>query len=566
MKLIVSIILCLLTGFPAKAQVWKSNAFPTIIQLFPPLEGELKVNGTFAEPRMNHFHAGIDLKTEERTGLPVFAAEEGYISRIKIAPNGYGNALYITHPTLGITTVYAHLESFDSTFQQWTKAQQYLRKSFELDTLLPPTLFKVTKGQFIAFSGNSGSSGGPHLHFEVRNTKTEFALNPLRFGLKVKDTKSPEIKSVKVYQVDNGFYSQAGKNFAVLKIGNNYQTEKINVAPGKIALAIQAFDQQDFTPLNKNGVRSIKVVKDGKLIFQWQVDTIDFGKTKFVHSMLDYSEKIQGGKDFYLTCKLPNNNYPFAYSNTVDDGLISLQQGDSAFIECVLEDYAGNISKVSLQLSAVLNDSNAPFTNNLDVWNTNLFSAAPSKTTFYDNIQGQIITDSSKKSPWLSPRFTIKTPVWTPIHTSLPIQIDGSKLSGSQKSKAIIVQETPDGKKKALKSQWIGNFLCANATEIGSYGIQTDRQKPSIRMLNFHSKKKTYSGKSIEIQIDDELSGIDSYSGSIDGKWVLFSYDAKNKRLSYTFDENCPSGEHQLSLIVTDICNNINQLTISFKN
>lgn len=559
-------ILCLLTGFPAKAQVWKSNAFPTIIQLFPPLDGDLKVNGTFAEPRLNHFHAGLDLKTDERIGLPVRAAEDGYISRIKIASNGYGNALYVTHPALGITTVYAHLDAFDTIYQQWTIAQQYQKERFEIDTLLSPTLFKVSKGQKIAFSGNTGSSGGPHLHFEVRNTQTELALNPMRFGLKITDTKAPEIKSLKVYQVDNGFYSYKGKNYPVKKLNNDYQTDRIIVSPGKIALSIQAFDQQDLTPLNKNGVRSIKILKEGSLIYHWQVDTIDFGKSKYVHAMLDYSEKVTLGKDYYLACKLPNNLYPFAYPKLFNEGIISLNLGDSAIITCLLEDFAGNISKLTSILSATAPSlAIKSYTSNF-LWAVQGFQVKASASTFYDKVFLNLKVDSSKKTSWVGSRYYFSTPIWIPIHESFVIQLDGSKISPDKKEKAVIVQETPDGKRKALKSSWQGNNLTANALEVCTYGIQLDSKKPRIKLLNFHSKHHVFEGKSIEIEIEDNLSGIAKYKGTIDGNWVLFSFDAKNKRLSYQFDEKCPSGEHQLSLIVTDNCNNIQQLSILFKN
>ncbi len=155
--------------------------------LLLPLQTEVSLAGNFAELRRNHFHMGLDFRTNSKENYPVYAVEDGYVSRVLISSNGYGKCIYINHPNLGITSVYAHLNSFNSTLEDWTDKTQYSIQKNTLDSILPENLIRISRGQQIAFSGNSGSSSGPHLHFEIRNMVTEKTMNPLRFYPQIQD-------------------------------------------------------------------------------------------------------------------------------------------------------------------------------------------------------------------------------------------------------------------------------------------------------------------------------------------------------------------------------------------
>ena len=142
-----------------------------------PLEIPLILSGTFAELRSNHFHSGLDIKTQQQSGLKVMAAASGFVSRIKVSHFGYGKALYITHPN-GYTTVYAHLQNFNPEIDAYIKHRQYKNESYEIELFPKAGELLVNNGDIVAYSGNTGGSGGPHLHFEIRN-KQEHPMNPM---------------------------------------------------------------------------------------------------------------------------------------------------------------------------------------------------------------------------------------------------------------------------------------------------------------------------------------------------------------------------------------------------
>ncbi|HZH68133.1 MAG TPA: M23 family metallopeptidase, partial [Chitinophagales bacterium] len=241
-----------------------------------PLDGKLYISGTFGEPRPNHYHSGLDFKTNQEIGKKVYAADAGYISRIKVSAYGYGHALYMNHPS-NLTTVYAHLDEFSEPIKQWVKSIQYELQSFEIDTVLKEKLFLFEKGDQIALSGNSGGSAGPHLHFELRNTYSEVAINPMAF-LKVEDQTPPTINQLRIYPIQNSFFDHKGIPVRLKPTSkNSWSGGFVEVPEGEIILSLQAFDQQDLT-LNKNGIPTVKMFVNGQLVFLRQKDSINFSE------------------------------------------------------------------------------------------------------------------------------------------------------------------------------------------------------------------------------------------------------------------------------------------------
>ena len=254
-----------------------------------PLDIPIQLSGNFGELRPNHFHAGFDIKTQQKEGLNIYAVADGYVSRIKISIYGYGKAIYITHPN-GYTSVYGHLQKASGTIQDKIIELQYDQKSYEIEAFFKPNEILVTKGQVIAISGNTGGSEGPHLHFEFRENKTENALNPLLFGLNVKDTKKPAVSSLMVYPIDNESVVNSSKRPIALNLtlqaDGTYVSEKV-LASGKIGFGITTSDYDDVS-FNNNGTYKTQVSDNGKTIFSYEFDKIAFEEARFINAFIDY--------------------------------------------------------------------------------------------------------------------------------------------------------------------------------------------------------------------------------------------------------------------------------------
>jgi hypothetical protein len=269
----------------------KHADYPKGYFMFPIKPGQTNfLTGNMGELRSNHFHGGLDIRTEGREGLPIYAAADGYVSRIKVTTGGYGNALYITHPN-GYVTVYGHIRNYNKLIGGFLRRQQYNSKSFEIDVLPDRDLLKVKKGEIVAFSGNTGGSGGPHLHFEIRDTLDNL-LNPLYFGFdEIKDHVSPTVTKLAIKPLDigarvEGEFSRA--EYTPQKTGaSHYSISQPIQVWGQIGLEILAFDMSDGTQ-NKNGVTCMEVKLDDKEIYTHHLEMLSFEVNKHINVHIDY--------------------------------------------------------------------------------------------------------------------------------------------------------------------------------------------------------------------------------------------------------------------------------------
>ena len=212
-----------------------------------PLDIQPRLNANFGEMRPNHFHMGLDLNTQAKENLPVFAPADGFVSRVKIESGGFGRAIYLNHPN-GLTTVYAHMNMFMPEVEKFLEKKQYEQESWKIDLQVPVALFKVRKGQIIGYSGNTGASEGPHVHFEIRDTKTENCLNPLMFGVDMQDHVAPDLYQLVFYDYDKSIYEQLPVMVGLVKKGNAYYPiKKIELPYEKVMIGIIARDRLDFS-------------------------------------------------------------------------------------------------------------------------------------------------------------------------------------------------------------------------------------------------------------------------------------------------------------------------------
>ena len=376
-----------------------------------PLDIPILLSGSFGELRSNHFHAGIDIKTQGKEGLNVFATADGYISRIKVQQFGYGKAIYITHPN-GFTTVYGHLSKFADKIEKYVKLIQYKKENYTTGNLyFKKDKFSVKKGEIIAYSGDTGGSGGPHLHYEIRDTETEHVINPLLFGLKVEDTTAPTFQALKVYALSSDArINQQRKNFQIpiknIGIGK-YIADRIT-ASSVISFGVNVFDRFNKAP-NKNGVYSLEMLVNGQRFYYHDVETFSFSESKFLNLHIDYTHYKKYKRRYQKTHKVSSNKLS-TYEDLINDGKINIQKNLNYTIEIIAKDFEGNTS--SLKIPIARKESNAIFTEQKDTTaykviakkfnkfkQQNVTVAFP-KRTFYEDVY--LDFKLSKKSSKLS--------------------------------------------------------------------------------------------------------------------------------------------------------------------
>jgi len=571
----LSFIVFVLTAGTLIGQTYPKDYFRS------PMDITIKLAGNFGELRPNHFHAGIDITTAGVENLAVRAAADGYVSRIKISPWGYGKAIYITHPN-GYTTVYGHLNSFNTAIGDWAESQQYIAESFEVDIYPKPNELTVKKGDQIGYSGNTGSSGGPHLHFEIRDSKTEEALNPLLFGLPVSDNVPPVPVMLAVYAVGDGAYvngTKGMKKIPLVKSGNKFVFQNAAdsvLVYGDIGFGIDTYDKETLAH-GKNGVYGIKLRSAGKTIYSHRLERIPFEDSRYINCFVDYEEHERTGKYFQLSYLLPNNELP-VYDSVVNRGLVSHTDGKYHWYTYEITDVYGNKSLVEFKVKALpknpenkdVNNVTVPFAQVL-VWNQenrieeDQFTFSTPAKSVYKNVQFRW-TSTKATGSRLTPTIGINDR-YTSLHKVCTLSI---KMAANTEmtDKLVLCREKDKGGIAAIGGTWNGNGMTAEIKDFGKYFVMRDTTAPTLKPMNFDKGKVAdtvfTSMKTIQFKVGDNLSGVKKYRGTLDGKWVLFEYEPKKDRLQYTFDEHCGKGKHELVMVVTDAVGNKTSFTRTF--
>ena len=528
-----------------------------------PIKPPFFFSGNFGELRASHFHSGLDFRTQGRTGIPVFAAKDGYISRIGVSPSGYGNALYMNHPD-GTTTVYGHLERFHPKLEEYLREKQYDKESFAVNISPFANEFIFKKGEPIAWSGNSGSSGGPHLHFEIRDTKSEYPCNPLLYGLGIVDNSPPKISAVYVYPLtEKSSVGQMNskKRFETIPIPGGYQLR--NNLPielfGEIGFGIQADDDYSGTGL-KCGIFSANLLCDGIPVFGFKMDKFPFEDSRYANSQADYEEKIKSHRWVQRLYKQPGN-YLNIYDPSGNNGILNLDDGKAHQFEVIVCDAFKN--KTSLKFRTISRKSQLPFMNQpftkkflfdqSNEFDNDQIKIGIPKGALYDNLD--FTWKSSPKPSGCYSALQFVQSRFVPLHKPYSISIKCEALPDNLSDKALIVTVDPaSGKKSAVGGEYSGGWVTANTNSFGSFSITIDKTPPVIVPLSIKEKKTLTDIMKLQFTITDNLSGIKSYRGEIDGKWVLFEYDSKKDLITYVFDKNRMvfGKSHLLRLTVTD--------------
>ncbi len=532
----------------------------------PPLEIPLYLSGTFAELRTNHFHSGIDIKTEGREGQRVVAAADGVVSRIKVSPYGFGNAIYVVHPN-GYTTVYAHLQRFNDEIQKFIKDEQYRQESFDVEVFPPASKFPVKKGQLIALSGNSGGSGGPHLHFEIRDTRTEKIINPLLFGFDVKDTRSPDLYNLEIYEFDGAdLVSSYTKNLLRFKDGTYALAgDGVIEVSHKPAFGITTFDRLDGAP-NKNGVYRIELTVGNQTYYDFEARTFAFDETRYINAHIDYAQKSCCRRTINKLYLEPNNQFS-GYGNGTRKMNFPQLESDSLYpVKITVKDAAGNESVLAFHLKYIeptIQPDELPATDAVvfDYTQTNTFKKDNFQMVLPDGaLYSNALVEYKKDAP-CSECYSFIYEVASreiPVQKYYTLKIKPEGQFRGDKSKLAIASFRNGRLDDYEGGTWEDGFVVARTRQFGQFAVVADTVPPVIKPIGFRDGSNVSGSGRIQFTITDNFSGIESYRPTIDGKWVLFEYDAKNKLIYASLSEmDVEPGEHTLELEVKDEKGNV---------
>lgn len=540
----------------------------------PPLDIPIYLAGNFGELRSNHFHGGLDIKTLGREGLKVLAVADGYVSRIKVSPFGYGLALYIRHPN-GYTSVYGHLQKYNDEIQAYVKQQQYLRKTDKVELFPNPTQFPVKQGDVVAISGNSGGSHAPHLHFEIRETLSESPVDPFQFDFGIKDDVKPALQKLFIYPYGNNSEVN-GKTIrrSIPFSGSNgsYVADpKYNIEThGEIAFGIQVFDQLNEVH-NLCGVREVKLFRGSELLYHHVMDKVSFAETRYINAHTDFEAKKKSNTWIQRSYVLPNNK--LGIYKLKNKGIVTIEEGETAHFRYEVGDFSGNVSIGSFEIkgvgirnvkSAVISQKSTKlfkFNQANTFENEDVLVYLPANI-LYEDIDFKFSKEDTIKNA-VAPVYNIHDQ-YTPLHSYMALSI---KLSGlNQKLRPFATIVSIDNEKGIVPEggYWKGDYLIVKTRSFGPYTVMIDSIKPKLTPVNVPANKDMSKKWSIMIKAEDNLSGVHEYDSYIDGEWVLTEFDYKRHLLVHYFENNLAKGRHEFKMIVKDKVGNSSVLEFDF--
>lgn len=547
---------------PTPAEMASQQYFGKVLDISPST-----IVGNFGEPRKAHFHTGLDFRTNQEEGHVIFAAAGGYISRINVSGAGYGNALYITHPN-GYVTVYAHLREFHPKIIRRLRKEQYDRESFSVDFILTPNELPVSKGDTIALSGNTGGSGGPHLHFEIRDT-LEKVYNPLLFGYKLKDNMKPVVGYLKFYPLDSLKYRCDGYRVRPILKEGIYQhgagTIKLNSK--SVGFSVNAYDVMNLTDAH-TGIYNMTVFEGNKMIYDARFDKLDFNEKRYVCSHTDYKIFMTEGRKAFHKCFVEPGNKCNIYSNVLRAGEIDLTDGKEHHIVVEVTDYNGNISQIKMVLkydpqSVVFKAKPLTYTTRFDYdhdndFSNSSFSVHAAKGCLFDNMFLTYTTSKNTDSFKFSDTHILGSNS-DYLFDWVDVSVRAENLPSAMHEKALL---TVNG--SALGGKFENGFVKSRTRELGSFVVKIDTTPPKVSPLNITQGRDMRQYRKITLRITDNLSGISDFDTYIDGQWVVTEYDAKTAQLTHWLDMSMLPGEHIFSVIVRDEKKNQNQYSVKF--
>lgn len=532
-----------------------------------PLNVPIYLAGNFGECRSNHFHSGLDIKTEQRENLPVHAIADGYISRVKMQNGGFGHVLYLQHPN-GFTSVYAHLNDFAPKIQAYMKAAQYQQKTWTVDLYPNSSMFPVKKGELIAYSGNTGGSTAPHLHLEIRNAKGS-PVNGMLFGFDIKDNISPKPYELALYDLNRSIYLD--DNWPVMQslkqAGSKYVTVKdtITLNTDKLGVGLDVFDYMN-NSTNTLNFHVGELYMDGELQCRLVLDDISYDITRYMNAYVDYKAKKETGRWVQLFFKLPGNHLNTIYDKLNSNrGGILLNDTDPHRINIKLTDASGNNTDIEFYVKNSGNDATPVACEDEFFFKhgtTKTFSHPNVRFTLgpehlYDDVCINFEVKQDAKA--FSDRYQLHKPS-VPIHSYFTLYIKpDTPIPFELRTKMAIIEN--DGKDDyGYAASFDNGWYKKSIRYFGEYRLVADTKPPSI--IPLQSREALANASRISFKVKDDITSVDNLIGKIDGQWVPF--EQNGDIFFYTFDDHCGKGKHELSLTATDENGNSETITYSF--
>lgn len=518
-----------------------------------PLHMPVDLAANFGEVRMDHFHMGLDLRTLGRENVPVYAAGDGYVSRISVTEDGYGIALYIAHRD-GTTTLYGHLNKLVPPLQQYLRSRQYADKSWQQDIKIPADKFRVRKDELVAYSGNTGHSEGPHLHFEIIDTKGGNRLNPLLNGVTVNDRLPPVIKSIYWYDRQFSVYNSNG-----LLLSNTPQGEDelYKISSSLVSLGIEATDKNAATKYTL-GIYKAELYMDDVLKHIFSLDKLTEENTRYVNGCVDYARMVSTGERIQYLFTLPGNHLP-AYQGSHVKGMLDISDGKTHRITIKVFDAAGNtsVTRFKLQLSpghgakGKIKGEDVP-PNKTTVLRTAHAEIKFGKNTFYDTAPLLLSEEITANTKAASPLIKLSNKN-IPVHEKYAVSIATTLSAGSPLRKHTVMLLTFAGGRQVVAGTWTKNLMSASFNQLGNIQLVIDTDPPVITLKT--NKNTSQQASVLRIICNDNLGTIALFKGEIDGQWVPFA--KKGNEFTYDLEGGNKSGRRRLKITVSDVAGNM---------
>ncbi len=541
-----------------------------------PLKIPVSLSANFGELRYDHFHSGIDIKTQGVTGKEIIATSPGYVYRISVSPGGFGKAIYLRHPS-GYSTVYGHIDRFIPEIEEYVSDRQYEEKSFMVTLWPPKDKFAFEKGDLIAYSGNSGSSSGPHLHYEVRRSDDENPVNPLAFGHISEDNEKPVIEKLVIYNTGRKTLINNQPEPYRINVSGGDGIYRLNLRDpvtisGSAGFGIKAFDLSSNSS-NRSSVYSITLRIDDRQIFGYVMDSFSFSDSRYINSHIDYEALMRDNEYIERAFVLPNDKLR-VYNNVVNRGIFDFSDGRQHEIKITVSDINNNSSELTFYAKSVPADFSGqpipentvvmPYGRNNRFISKDIIVNIPSGT-LYDTLFFEFKRTPGNDSMY-SDIYQVHN-IFTPLHRAYSLSIKPGTIPAGKRSKMLLVCLAENKTRIPLITKWEDGYLTAKPIEFGSFYAGIDTVPPVISANGFTDGADLSGKEEIRIRITDDFSGIRSYEPVIDGKWALFEYDLKNNTITYRFDSKriTRGTKHYLTLKVTDNKENMQFLSREFK-